>query len=117
MKRKAIFLAITLALCLAGATAQTRRSVPATPHPIDYIQPNGDTLTYRLHGDERRHYETTTDGYLIAKNKKGWFCYAVYDRMGTIKPTCRKAHNEEKRTACEQRYISHHIPNKKAPQQ
>jgi len=41
------------------------------------VQPNGDTITIRLFGDERQHYFTSTDGYVIVKNAEGYFCYAA----------------------------------------
>ena len=92
-----------------------RRGIPATPYPIEYVQPNGDTLIYRLHGDEHRHWQTTTDGYLIKQNKRGKFCYAKPNRKGEIKATCRTAHNQENRSRCEKKYISKHIPQNYIP--
>ena len=96
--------------------AQTqRRGVPATPHPIEYVQPGGDTLVFRLHGDEWRHWQTTLDGYLIQQNKHGRYCYARLNRKGDIKTTCRTAHNEENRSKCEKKYIKKHIPQDFTP--
>ncbi len=110
MKTKIIVILISLSVS-AGVYAQAqRRGVPATPYPIEHVQPDGDTLIYRLHGDERRHWQTTLDGYLIKQNKHGRFCYARFDKKGVIKPTCRTAHNEEKRSKCEKKYIQKHIP-------
>ncbi len=86
-----------------------RRGVPATPHPIEYVQPNGDTITIRLHGDERKHWKTTLDGFLVAQNKKGIYCYAKYNTKGYIVPTCRKAHDAEKRTEKEQKWVEKYI--------
>ena len=56
---------------------QSPSRVPATPYPIKVVQPNGDTITIRLFGDERQHYFTSTDGYVIVKNAEGYFCYAA----------------------------------------
>ena len=56
---------------------QSPSRVPATPYPIKVAQPNGDTITIRLFGDERQHYFTSTDGYVIVKNAEGYFCYAA----------------------------------------
>jgi len=115
MNRK--ILLISLALCLSlGVSAQAqRRGVPATPHPIEHIQPNGDTLVYRLHGDEHRHWQTTLDGYLIKKNRHDKFCYAKLSRKGAIKATCRTAHNAEDRSECEAKYVRKHIPQNYIP--
>jgi len=98
-----------VALVLAAIAAW---AVPANPRPMDYIQPNGDTITIRLVGDERFHFNTTVDGFLIAKNDKGFFCYAKWkerkdgDKIYRVaKPTSRKAHNADKRSKCEQRWV------------
>lgn len=56
---------------------QSPSRVPATPYPIKVTQPNGDTITIRLFGDERKHYFTSIDGYVIVKNAEGYFCYAA----------------------------------------
>ena len=104
---KKITLIFSFALLALAAWA-----VPANPRPIPYVQPNGDTLMIRLVGDERFHYTTTVDGYLIAKNRKGYYCYAKWvertedgKTYRVAKPTCRKARNADKRTKCEQRRL------------
>ena len=56
---------------------QSPSRVPATPYPIKVAQPNGDTITIRLFGDERKHYFTSIEGYVIVKNAEGYFCYAA----------------------------------------
>lgn len=80
--------------------------VPAVPEPITHIQPDGDTLTFYLRGDEWYHCRLTLDGYLITQNKKGYYCYARQNKKGEITPTCRIAHNADKRSASEIRYLS-----------
>ncbi len=104
---KKLLLIVAMSLLAMGAWA-----VPANPRPMEYIQPNGDTLTIRLVGDERFHFNTTVDGYLIAKNDKGYYCYAkwVERREGdktyrVARPTGRKAHDAQRRTKCEQRWV------------
>lgn len=112
MKRKILLLCSALLIIgISFAVAQNSpRRVPAIHTPIDAVQPNGDTLIIRLHGDERHHFTTTEDGYLIRTNAKGYYCYAVKTEDGAIVPTRRVAHNEEDRTCCERRYIKKHIP-------
>lgn len=112
---KRLFIVLTLLLTLCTVSAQQRRGVPATPYPIDVIQPNGDTLTIRLIGDEHYHYRTTLDGYLIQQNSRGYYCYAYYTKKGAVKASCRKAHNADKRTKREIKYINRNIPNKQNP--
>ncbi len=98
-----------------AAQAQPKRGVPATPHPIEVIQPNGDTLIIRLHGDERNSWRTTMDGYLIKENKKGVYCYAKKNKKGEVVATCRQAHNADKRSQCEQCWIERNIEKQEIP--
>ena len=102
-----VFLIIGMSFALAQRGPQR---VPAIRTPIETVQPDGDTLVIRLHGDERRHYATTEDGFLIRTNSKGYYCYAVEGKDGAIVPTRKVAHNKENRTRCEWRYIKRHIP-------
>ena len=55
-------------------------AIKAIPHPITVTQPDGSTLTIRIHGDEFGHYRTTEDGFKIKKNTKGFF---VYDNINS----------------------------------
>ena len=95
-----------------GLLSMAAWAVPADPRPMDVVQPNGDTLTIRLVGDERFHFTTTVDGFLIAKNDQGYYCYAKWTEEQedgkayfVAKPTSRKAHNADKRKKCEQRWV------------
>ncbi|MBO7546625.1 MAG: hypothetical protein J6T19_07985 [Paludibacteraceae bacterium] len=106
MKKSLIILSLTLLSLAAWA-------VPANPRPMEYVQPNGDTIVIRLVGDEHFHFTTTVDGVLIAKNDKGYYCYAKWQEIKedgqtyrVAKPTCRKARNAAKRSKCEQRWIA-----------
>ena len=107
--KKIRIIGITGLLSLLSAAAL---AVPANPRPMPYIQPNGDTITIRLVGDEHFHFTTTVDGVLIAKNDKGYFCYAKWKQVKegdktyrVAKPTCRKAKDAAKRSKCEQRWV------------
>lgn len=80
-------------------------AVPADRRPHAYVQPNGDTIIVILHGDERRHWTTTEDGVLIKQNKQQYYCYAKRKADWTIKPTCHKAHNADKRTKKECKFV------------
>lgn len=88
-------------------------AVPANPRPMNYVQPNGDTITIRLVGDEHFHFNITVDGYLIQKNSKGYYCYATWQEKKDEKgetyrvpvATRRKVHNADKRSKCEQRWL------------
>ncbi len=82
-----------------GAMAQQRPArVPAYQGAIERVQPNGDTIYVRLHGDERRHWMTLEDGVtLVKENKKGYICYAKKKKDGRIVATCRKVKQEKKK--------------------
>ncbi len=113
MKKGLIILAVSCGLWgVSALQAQQRRlNVPASPWPIEHVQPNGDTLVIRMHGDERRNWRTTEDGYLIAQNKRGTYCYAKKNKKGETVRTCRRAHNKEDRRKCEKRFLGKYIPN------
>lgn len=96
------------------SAAQPRPSrVPATPNPIEVVQPNGSKLTIRLFGDERRHYNTTIDGFVIVQNEKGYYCYAKLDKNGNYAPTKTVANNEENRKNCEKNFLKKQIKKEK----
>ena len=115
MKKHLLFLVMLL-----GAAKMS--TVPARRDPFNVVQPNGDTLTVVLVGDERWHCHYTVDGYLLAQNKKGYYCYAKWtkeqpDNQGVMrryaKPTCKKARNEAKRSKSEKKWlVRHKIPTK-----
>lgn len=88
MKRLLLILAIGYGLLAIG---QKPSRVPAYNGVIERVQPNGDTIYVRLHGDERRHWMTLEDGVtLVKENKKGYICYAKKKKDGRIVATWRK---------------------------
>ncbi len=62
-------------------------AVIADPNPTQVIQPDGTTLTIRLHGDEFYHYRTTEDGYMIKQNAEGYYTYATINTSGILTAT------------------------------
>lgn len=92
MKRLVSILSVLCVVCSICAWAQQKPSrVPAYQGVIERIQPNGDTVYVRLHGDERQHWMTLEDGKtLVKENKKGYICYAKKKKNGTIVATCKK---------------------------
>ena len=72
-------------------------SIPAYPYPITYTQPNGDTLTIRIKGDERIHCCKTMDDYTLLRNKAGYLTYAQLDEDGNLQPSDFIATNIEER--------------------
>jgi len=66
-------------LALLGATLPAI-AVPARPGTFTRTQPDGTVVTLSMHGDERFHYMTDTDGYIVAKQADGW--YRILDNEG-----------------------------------
>lgn len=116
MKRSLIIFFSLLAFAtIVYGQGQRIQRVPATPFPVEWIQPDGDTVIIRIFGDERGSYRTTIDGYVVAENSHGKLCYARKNSHGQYSATCRQAHNAEKRTKCEIRYIEKRIERKFIP--
>ena len=98
------FLILSL-FCAAFLSAQPRSRVPATPHPIEITQPNGDKLTIRLHGDERQSFRTTIDGFVIVQSEDGFFRYAKFDKDKNYAPSKIVANNVENRSKKEIKFL------------
>lgn len=92
-----------LILLLTLGTLQMS-GVRAYPHPKTIVQTDGSTLTILGHGDEFRHYVTTTDGYTIVKGHDGVYRYAILSE-GRLKPSSVKASDADKRTAAETDFL------------
>ena len=88
MRKLLLILAIGYGVLAIG---QKPARVPAYKGVIERIQPNGDTIYVRLHGDERYHWMTLEDGKtLVKENKKGYICYAKKKKNGKIVATWKK---------------------------
>ena len=98
------------ATLLAAIPTQYINSIPASPHPITVVQPDGSELVIRLRGDEFFNYRTTEDGYLLTKNKEGIFQYAELDSNRKIISTGVRARNVSTRTATEKNLLQRLTP-------
>ncbi|MCL2596944.1 MAG: M6 family metalloprotease domain-containing protein [Paludibacter sp.] len=94
MKKFLLLILICLLFANVGLFA-----VPAIPTPIEVTQPDGTTLTIRLNGDEKFHYTTTEDGYMITQNQQNFYVYATVSQAGELQPTARIARNENARNS------------------
>ena len=101
---------IALALLLAAATLW---AVPAHRGATIVTQPDGTTVTLRLHGDEWLNYSTTVDGYSVVKNSAGYYVYAQL-QGGRLTATSQVAHDAAGRDAREQSFVAalakHQVP-------
>lgn len=103
--RKIVLLIALMAIVATGMQSQAPAKVPAYRGLIERVQPNGDTIRTYLRGDEHKHWMMLEDGWQILETEKGWFKYAKKNRKGEIVISCRKAHNAEDRSKCEQRWL------------
>ncbi|MEG2071148.1 MAG: M6 family metalloprotease domain-containing protein, partial [Bacteroidales bacterium] len=54
-------------------------------------QPNGDTLTVTLKGDEFLKFAVTPDGFTLLRDSENYFAYAQLNKNGDIEPSIFKA--------------------------
>ena len=88
---KRLIYIVLIAMSVVAVAQQKPSRVPAYQGVIERVQPNGDTVYVRLHGDERRHWMTLEDGEtLVKENKNGYICYAKKKKDGRIVTTCKK---------------------------
>ncbi|WP_295730508.1 M6 family metalloprotease domain-containing protein [uncultured Muribaculum sp.] len=99
MKRFSILSAMALSVLEMAA-------VRATPYPIETVLPDGSTMTVRLHGDEYGSYVTSTDGYLLMRDARGFFNYAVEGIDGKPVAGTLRAVDVERRTAADRLALS-----------
>ena len=85
---------------MAGAIIDMS-AVPAAPYPINVPMPDGTTVTVRLHGDECGSFVTSTDGYLLMRDGRGYYNYATLDRAGNAVATGVRAVDVERRSAAD----------------
>jgi len=93
-----------LIICIFVMMAYQSMAVPAHRAPVTITQPDGTSVTIQLRGDEWMHYETTTDGYSVIKNKKGYYVYAEL-KEGRLMPTGTIAHDVKDRKAAEREFL------------
>lgn len=77
----------------------------ASPAAITVTQPDGSKLTVVGKGTMYVSYTETKDGYVVVKNKKDIYEYAVRDSTGDLIPSGIKAHQINKRTPKERSYL------------
>lgn len=104
MKRPLFLLALLL-IASSSALAQKPSKVPARCDSMAVCQPNGTSVYVVLLGDEHKRLYTTTDGFVVKKNKKGYFCYAKQSCNGIIKPSHRIICNIGQRSKQDNRYL------------
>ncbi|MCQ2342725.1 MAG: M6 family metalloprotease domain-containing protein [Paludibacteraceae bacterium] len=101
-----------LLLCMAAIGAAQELRVPARRTPVTRHQPNGDSVTVLLRGDEWKHWMITLDGWQVRENDKGVICYLQQpknrykDNNATVSK--KQAHNAEFRKFGERCWLKRH---------
>lgn len=90
-----------LLLVTMGLLALSAVAIPADPTPVKVTQPDGSTVTLRLHGDEFFHLTQTIDGYTLVKNDAGYYTYARQDNDGRLVSSGVVAHDPAYRLGAE----------------
>jgi len=81
-------------------------AVPAFPDPVVITQPNGETLTVFIKGDERINWYESLDGYTLLYNKDRYLTYAQLDEAGDLQPSEFIATDIDKRNIVASFYLS-----------
>ena len=97
---------LTFAIILSLLTAFKALAIPASPYPVKITQPDGTEITVQLRGDEFFNYKTTTDGYLLVRDQKGFLNYGTLEPDGTIRNSGFRAKELNKRTAREKKFLN-----------
>ncbi len=103
-----------LLFCLLFCHAEKMLAIKANPRPVTVKQPDGTSVTVRIHGDENFHYTTTLDGYLIKRDKDGFFKYVNFDAEKKFQNiSVQKVSNADQRSEAEIKFLSNLSPVRK----
>ena len=84
---------LTLIMTAMLFAAARLMAIPANPKSVDIPQPDGTIITLLMHGDEFRHFMTTSDGFTVVKGEDGFYRYADKGADGQLKATNTIARN------------------------
>lgn len=96
-------LSTLLSVFVLGAIPFNIFAVPAKPGVLTLRQADGSELRGRLYGDERSHYRTTEDGYLLVSEGGNYF-YAAMDNGNVVNSGVR-ARDINLRTAADRSFL------------
>jgi M6 family metalloprotease-like protein len=96
---------LRIILCSIGIAITFQLSaVRAVPGIITIRQPDGSSLSVRIHGDERSHYLTTKDNLMLRQTTDGFYRYATQETNG-IRTSSYPAKDPERRSQDEINFI------------
>lgn len=105
MRRLPILIALAGTMFLS-AVAYRAHAVPAYKGAITVAQPDGTTLTLKMHGDEFCGWTTTSDGYTVVQGADGFYYYAQLGAGNSLQPTTVRANEPSRRTSAERSSLS-----------
>ena len=73
-------------------------AAPAYPHPIEYVLPDGTTITITLKGDENINWAISEDGYTLLRNADGFYEYAQHAENNDLVLSGIEAKNIDQRS-------------------
>jgi len=79
-------------ILLITLMTQLLLAAPAFNGKRTFTQPNGETIEYRLQGDEYLHWLEADDGSLMLYNKKSKQLESLIIEDGSIKPSGKAIH-------------------------
>lgn len=100
MKDRISCVKIFLLLLFLGWNGVTM-GIPAQRGVCYKVLPDGTTLSIRMYGDERFHYLTTLDGYVIAQKEDGFYYYVDFSSTGARVISDMRANDQGKRDSRE----------------
>lgn len=105
MRRLPILIALAGTMFLS-AVAYRAQAVPAYRGAITVAQPDGTTLTLKMHGDEFCGWATTSDGYTVVQGADGFYYYAQLGAGNSLQPTAVRVNEPSRRTSAERSSLS-----------
>lgn len=94
---------LIIAILLGSVSLMAR---PGYSKPVDVKQPDGTTVTLLMHGDEFRHFMTTTDGFTVVEGDDGFYRYADKDSDGQLIATDVIAKNPDARNDSQRSFLA-----------
>ncbi|MCQ2310422.1 MAG: M6 family metalloprotease domain-containing protein [Paludibacteraceae bacterium] len=98
--------------CLSLSIWAQELHCPARNKPVVRQQPDGDSVTVILRGDEWKNWMLTTDGWQVREDENGTICYLQQpkNRYKDNNPIIsrKQAHNTNHRSRCEQHWLKNH---------
>ncbi len=77
MRKLPLLSTVLVLLGLASCLAPVARAVPASPRPVEVVQPDGTRFLLRLRGDEYFSWHETDAGYAVTQDSDGYWKFAT----------------------------------------